>query len=108
MRQSLFSLASAKVLRETLPRIRILTSMVELGLKGPQTGLNISQALSIGQLCEGHAEKLIQTGELAEPVIALVTAHALVELVPWGKKSINWEKTICPVCIGHPFPRFGG
>ena len=57
--------------------------VIELGLKGPQTGLNISKTLSIGQLRESHAQELIQTRELAEPVIAPVTAHALVEFVSW-------------------------
>ena len=57
--------------------------MIELGLKGPQTGLYISKALSIGQLREGHAQELIEAGEFSESVIALVTAHALVELVSW-------------------------
>jgi hypothetical protein len=34
--------------------------MVELGLMGTQTGFDIAQAFAECQLCEGHAEKLIE------------------------------------------------
>ena len=56
--------------------------MIELGLHGPQARLDVPQAFPTGQLCKGHAQKLIVTLELPRPVIASIPTYAAVELVP--------------------------
>ena len=37
------------------------THVVQLVRRGPQTGFNVSQALAIGELREGHAQELVPT-----------------------------------------------
>src|SRR3989442_15702774 len=59
--------------------------VVELLVKGAEAGFDVSQTLAIGQLSEGHTEELIETGEVANPSIAVVTCDATVELV-FGQK----------------------
>src|SRR5262249_54063927 len=56
--------------------------MIELGLEGAQTRLDVAQAFAKGQLRECQTEKLIPTREAAWPAMATVSAHARVELVP--------------------------
>ena len=55
--------------------------MVEFGLDCPQTGLDIPQAFPVGELGEGHAEKLIPAGEALHLVVAVVPLDAFAELV---------------------------
>lgn len=59
--------------------------MIELGLHRTETGFDIAQALAIGQLHEGHAEKLVQTGEPPNSAVALISANTKVEFVPVQK-----------------------
>lgn len=47
--------------------------MVKFGLHGAETSFDVSQALAVRQLSEGHAEKLIATGKVLDPVVALVS-----------------------------------
>ena len=56
--------------------------MVELGLEGPQTRLDVAQAFAEGQLCERQAEELVPTREAAWATVAAVPPHARVEIVP--------------------------
>lgn len=46
--------------------------MVELALLSTQTGLDIPEALSIGQLSKGHHQKLIEAAELPYSLFALI------------------------------------
>jgi hypothetical protein len=55
--------------------------MIELGSHGPQAGLDVSKALPIGELGKSHAEKLIEIGEPAYPVIAAMPPDAFAEFV---------------------------
>ena len=57
--------------------------VVKFPLKGVEAGFDVSQALAIGQLSKGHAEKLIETREVASPLIATIASDATVELAPW-------------------------
>ncbi len=76
MRQSRFSLASARVARETRPAD---THVIELGFLGAQTGLDIAQALAIGELGESHAQVLIETGKALHLVMAAVALDTAPE-----------------------------
>ena len=58
-------------------------SVVEFFLKGVETSFDVSKALAIGQLSEGHAEKLIEAREVASPSVAPIASDATVELVSW-------------------------
>ena len=66
------AMALAKVLRATVERN---SEMVEFGLLCAQTGFDVAQALSIGQLREGHAQELIQTRERLHLKFALIARH---------------------------------
>ena len=48
-----------------------------------QTGLDVPEALPIGQLSKGHAEELIETGEAFDLVVATVSLDAFSELIKW-------------------------
>ena len=53
--------------------------MVKFALLGSQTYLDVSQALSVCQLSEGHAEKLIEACEVFDLPIAMIPVDALPE-----------------------------
>lgn len=55
--------------------------VVELLRGGSETGLNVSQALSVGQLCKGHAQILVPAGEALDLVAAVVTLDTAAEFV---------------------------
>ena len=55
--------------------------VIEAILHRSQTGLDISETLAVGQLSEGQAEELIETGETFDLVIPAVAADAFSELV---------------------------
>ena len=57
--------------------------VVEFFLKGVETSFDVSKALAVGQLSEGHAEKLIEAREVASPSVATIASDATVELVSW-------------------------
>ncbi len=59
--------------------------MVELGLEGPQTRLDVAQAFAKGQLRERQAEKLVPTREAARTTVSTVSPHARVEIVSWNE-----------------------
>ena len=58
-------------------KARVLKFLV----KGMEADFDVSQALAIGQLSEGHAEELIETGEVVNLSIAVIASDATVELV---------------------------
>ena len=53
--------------------------VVELLGDRAQAGLDVPQALAIGQLGEGHAQELVETREVANPSIAVIPLDAAVE-----------------------------
>ena len=55
--------------------------MIQLGANGPQAGLDVAQTLPERQLRKGHAEKLIEAGELLDLVLSPVLADSLSEIV---------------------------
>jgi hypothetical protein len=57
--------------------------VIELALMCPQTGFDIPKALPIGQLCERHAEILVETPKPFYIPLALVALHATPECVHW-------------------------
>ena len=71
---------------------------VELALLGAQTGFDVAQALAIGQLCEGHAQVLIETGKALDFVVAAIALDATAEGVKG--KVIEHLGGVCPiVCV---------
>ena len=51
-------------------------SMIEFWSESSQTGFDISQRLSSGELSEGHAVELIETGELSDAMISAISIDA--------------------------------
>ena len=50
--------------------------VVELGALGAQAGFDVAQALSIGELGEGHAAVVLDTPEALDPAVALIALDA--------------------------------
>jgi hypothetical protein len=59
--------------------------VIKSGLGCAKADLDISQAFSIGELCEGHAEVLVPAGKADDLVIAVVSIDAFSELVRGNK-----------------------
>jgi hypothetical protein len=59
--------------------------MIQLGSIRSQTGLDVPQALAVRQLSKGQTQKLIATREPSRSLIAPITPHTRVELVPRQK-----------------------
>ena len=55
--------------------------VIQLGANGSQARLDVAQTLPERQLREGHAEKLIEAGELLDLVLSSIPANSLSELV---------------------------
>jgi hypothetical protein len=55
--------------------------VVTPGRDGPQAGLDITQALSIGQLGKGHAGVLVPAGEGLGMFVPLVSLNAPAKVV---------------------------
>lgn len=73
--------------------------MVELSLQRAKAGFDVAKTLAIGGLCKGHAQKLIQAGELLDLVVAAIACDALSErmhgqevhqLTEHGASDIYW------------------
>lgn len=56
--------------------------VVQLGLQRVQTDFDVAQAGPVGQLSKGHAEKLIEAGKPARPIVASILVNAAVEIAP--------------------------
>jgi hypothetical protein len=76
--------------------------VVEFFLKGVETSFDVSKALAIGQLSEGHAEKLIEAREVASPSVATIAGNATVELVSW--KRIDQLREDVSIAEHEPSP----
>ena len=59
------------------------TGMIEFGLHGSKTGFDVSETFPIGELSEGHAEKLIETREGSDTILASIVPNTFVEFVSW-------------------------
>jgi len=66
------------------------TYVVELGGLAAQTGFDVAQTLSIGQLCEGHAQKLVETREVFDLVLPIVANDTSAES---GQRQHHRDKT---------------
>jgi len=53
--------------------------MVELGGLAAQTGFDVAQTLAIGQLHERHTQKLVETSEVFDLVLSVVTSDTSAE-----------------------------
>lgn len=76
MRQSRCSLASAS---RTLGDVASYAQMVELSLVGAQTGFDVAQTLAVSQLCESHAQKLIEMRKSLGGIFGGVALHTATE-----------------------------
>ena len=59
--------------------------MIEFCLCCPQTCLDVSQALPVGQLGKGHAEILVPASETLYLVVSIIAFYALPEIVHGNK-----------------------
>ena len=77
--------------------------VIKSGWSCPQTGLNISQAFSVGKLGEGHAEVLVPAGKADHIAVAVVSIDAFSELVCGDKVH-----QLCKDCFPgiHALPPF--
>ena len=55
--------------------------VVQLATHRAQTGLDVPQALAIGELGEGHRQILIPAGEVLRVPVATIAGHALLKLL---------------------------
>src|SRR5450755_499938 len=97
MRQSMDSLAAARVEREMRPR---KAHVIELPLHGTQAGFDIAQTFAIGQLREAETKKLIQARKAALSKIAVVTRDAFLKLV--GGKMLHHLGEDCSANMHAP------
>jgi len=59
--------------------------MVELWFHRTQTYLDVAKRFFESQLCEGHAQELIEARKCPQTVIAAIVTDTLIELVPWNE-----------------------
>ena len=76
--------------------------VVELALLGPKTHLDIAQALPVGQLGEGHTEKLIKAGERLDLVVAIVAPDTPTESV--HRQMVHYLRENEFACVHIPEP----
>src|SRR5450755_627506 len=55
--------------------------MIKPRPQGAQAGFDVAQALAIGELGKGHAQKLVPAGKTADLVVALIALDATAKLV---------------------------
>src|SRR5215510_12401204 len=74
------------------------THVIELAGLCTKTRLDVAQALAVGQLREGHSQKLVQAAEvrtLKSPRYFLTKRRKVYH----GANSMSWAKTRLPLCI---------
>ena len=57
------------------------TAVIELGTLRPQTDFDVAKAVAIGQLGEGHGQKLVPTRQPSNTAIAIVSLYAAAKFV---------------------------
>ena len=77
--------------------------VVELRFGCTETGLDVPQAFSIGELGKGHGKILVPTGEGLDLVLAAVPLHALMEFV-CGQKIHKLGKHRLPLWAASQTP----
>lgn len=63
-----------------LKRLSYFSGPALFGLHGPETGLDVAQALAVRQLGEGQAKERVETREAAHLVLAVVARDAGAKL----------------------------
>jgi len=76
--------------------------MIKFLFLGTQADFDISQTFAIGDLRKGHAEVLIEAGELLYFVIALIPGNAAAECMQRHKVQNLWENEFASVHVSHP------
>jgi hypothetical protein len=76
--------------------------VVKFLVKGVEADFDVPEALAIGQLSEGHTEKLIETREAANPSIAVIASDATVEFA-FGKGVDQLRKDVA-IVVHEPSP----
>lgn len=75
---------------------------VELARLGLQTGLDVAQALAVGQLCERHRSILLGAGERADAMVAAIAQDQTLERAPWQKVHQLGEQRLA--CVHGSLP----
>ena len=78
--------------------------MVQAMSQGLHAGIDIPQALPVGQLRKRHDKKLLVTGQRSHAPVPVVAAHALLELVL--RKPVHHLRKHRPSFV-HDFPLLG-
>jgi len=78
--------------------------MIALRPQGVKAGLDVAQALAVGQLSERHGQKLLPAGQASQSGIAAIPLHTAAKLTV-GRKEINCEKMVRPSFMHHRQPR---
>jgi len=73
------------------------THVVELGVLGRQTHLDVAQALAVGQLGEGHDPELFRARQRANTLVAIVTGDVPSKGCPWQKIQELGEQCLAGV-----------
>ncbi len=90
-----------------------LQNCVEAGLQiealledgDEDVGLDITEAITIGQLCEGHAQVLIETGKALDSVIATIVSNAAAQSMQGKMVDDLCENDLARI---HEAPRSNG
>ena len=80
------------------------TQVIELGRLRTQAGLDVAQALAIGQLREGHAAELIRATEIAHAMIAAVALDDAAEASSTEDDPSTARTPICQRACASPVP----
>ena len=71
------------------------TRMIKVLVNSAYATLDIPKAISVGQLGESHAQKLIEICKRANPAVTLISLNTPTEL-PLGQKVYNLRKYSAP------------
>jgi len=74
--------------------------VIELGILRDQTGLDVAQALPIGQLGEGHRAILLGAGQCLDVAVATVAIHVSRECGPRQEVHQLGEQSLAGVHAG--------
>src|SRR5262247_1632595 len=87
---------------------RTKTGSIEMLLVRGQTYFNVAQTFAIGQLSEGHRQKLLPTGEPSNTLVAIVASHADVEIVVGNELQDLTEDSLFLAHASPPSPESAG
>ena len=69
--------------------------VVQFGFQGIQTGFDIAEAVTAGQLSKCHTQELIEAGELPDTEVAFVFQDAAIEIA-LGQRVHELRKEVLP------------